>query len=184
MPEFLVTDLVEMQSTSPQPVLTDLLSKNLKIIFCGGAAGTTSAKKQVYYAGTGNKFWATLYEIGLTPRIFSSNQCHLLLDLGIGLTDMAKFVYGSDASLPKGSDDPARIHQIVDESNPTALAFVGKRAAKVFFKSQFGIKNVPYGIQKQTINMTELFVLPSPSGLAARYWDTRPWHELASHLQS
>ena len=75
MPEFLATDLVEVQRTPPQPVLTDLLSKNLKLIFCGSAAGTTSAKKQVYYAGTGNKFWATLYEIGLTPRIFSSNQC-------------------------------------------------------------------------------------------------------------
>jgi len=162
--------------------LPDLLSKNLRLVFCGSAAGAVSAKKQTYYAGPGNKFWTTLYEIGLTPRLLSPDQCHLLLDLGIGLTDMAKFVYGSDASLPKGSDDPARINKIVNASNPTALAFVGKRAAQVFFRAHFSIKNIPYGVQKQTINKTEIFVLPSPSGLAVRYWNTRPWYELASHL--
>ena len=179
---FLIHNLVGAQNTSLQPILPDMLSKNLKLVFCGSAAGVVSAQKQAYYAGPGNKFWPTLYEIGLTPRLFSPNQCHLLLDLGIGLTDMAKFVYGSDASLQKGSDDPTRIYQIVNESTPTVLAFVGKRAAQVFFRAHFSIKNVPYGVQKQTINKTELFVLPSPSGLAVRYWNTRPWYDLARHL--
>ena len=182
MAGILIINLVGVKNTSLYPILPDLLSKNLKLVFCGSAAGAESARKQAYYAGPGNKFWTTLHEIGLTPRLFSPNQSHLLLDLGIGLTDMAKFVYGSDASLPKGSDDPARIYNIVDASNPAALAFVGKRAAQVFFRAHFSIKNVSYGVQKQTINKTGLFVLPSPSGLAVRYWDTKPWYELASHL--
>jgi len=171
-----------MQDTSLRPILPDLLSQGLSLVFCGSAAGAVSAQKQAYYAGPGNKFWPTLFEIGLTPRIFSPHEYHLLLDLGIGLTDMAKHVYGSDASLPKKSDDPARVYRAVTAVSPKILAFVGKRAAQVFFRAEFGLKNISYGVQKQTVNKTEFFVLPSPSGLAVRYWNTRPWYELAEHL--
>jgi G:T/U-mismatch repair DNA glycosylase len=41
-------------------VLPDLLRPGLRIVFCGTAAGTASARAGAYYAGPGNAFWPTL----------------------------------------------------------------------------------------------------------------------------
>jgi TDG/mug DNA glycosylase family protein len=169
--------------SSQDPVLPDLLPNGVQLIFCGSAAGTVSAQKQAYYAGPGNKFWPTLFETGLTPRLFSPDEYHLLPSCGIGLTDMAKHVFGSDASLPKSADDPQRVYAVVGEAAPKALAFVGKRSAQVFFKTHFGLKNMAYGLQQQTLGKTKIFVLPSPSGLAVRYWDIAPWQALATYIK-
>ena len=169
--------------SSQEPVLPDLLPNGVQLVFCGSAAGTVSAQKQAYYAGRGNKFWPTLFETGLTPRLFLPNEYHLLPNYGIGLTDMAKSVFGSDASLPKNADDPQRVHQVVSEISPRALAFVGKRSAQVFFKAHFGIKNMAYGLQQQNLGDAKIFVLPSPSGLAVRYWDIAPWQALATYMK-
>ena len=168
---------------SQQPVLPDLLPVGVHLIFCGSAAGTVSAKKQAYYAGPGNKFWPTLFEIGLTPRLFLPDEYHLLTSCGIGLTDMAKHVFGSDASLPKSADDPQRVYEVVGNAAPKALAFVGKRSAQVFFKAHFGLKNMAYGLQQQTVGDTKIFVLPSPSGLAVRYWNVSNWQALAAYIK-
>ena len=43
--------------------LPDILQPNLKVVFCGTAAGDASAKKRAYYAGPGNRFWKTLHEV-------------------------------------------------------------------------------------------------------------------------
>jgi TDG/mug DNA glycosylase family protein len=168
---------------SQEPILPDLLPVGVQLIFCGSAAGTVSAQNQAYYAGPGNKFWLTLFETGLTPRLFPPDEYHLLPNCGIGLTDMAKHVFGSDASLPKSADDPQRVYEIVNEATPRAIAFVGKRSAQVFFKAHFGLKNMAYGLQQQTVHDTKIFVLPSPSGLAVRYWDIGPWQALAAFIK-
>lgn len=48
-------------------VLPDMLQPGLRVVFCGTAAGTASARAGAYYAGPGNAFWATLHSTGLTP---------------------------------------------------------------------------------------------------------------------
>src|SRR2546427_10087333 len=49
--------------------LPDLLAPSLRVVFVGTAAGRESAAK-CYYAGRGNRFWRTLHEVGLTPRLY------------------------------------------------------------------------------------------------------------------
>ncbi len=161
-------------------ILPDVLARGLKIIFCGSAASSSSAREKAYYAGTGNKFWTTIFDIGLTPRILLPQDYSILLNFGIGLTDIAKTTYGCDQSIPKESDDPDRLHKLIIEMQPTVIAFVGKRAAKVFCSSEFNKKTVNYGLQKECIGRTTLYALPSPSGLAKRYWDLNPWQEMAN----
>src|SRR5665647_1267841 len=80
-------------------VLDDLLRDGLKLVVCGTAAGAKSAKLKQYYAGPGNKFWRTLFELGLTPRQLEPNEAELLLDFGIGLTDLVKGQSGADCTL-------------------------------------------------------------------------------------
>ena len=84
-------------------VLPERLKPGLKLVFCGTAAGRQSALRKEYYAHAQNKFWRTLHQIGLTPRLFTPGDYPLLWELGIGLTDIAKTVYGMDHQLPKDS---------------------------------------------------------------------------------
>ena len=165
-------------------VLPDLLAPDLNIVFCGSAASTVSAEEKAYYAGPGNKFWSTIYEVGLTSRLLLPQEFSALLEFGIGLTDMAKQAYGSDQSIPNYADKPERINKIIIELKPKVMAFVGKRSAKVFYNMKFGLKNMNYGHQNQFIGRTALYVLPSPSGLASRYWDTEPWQDLAQSVKN
>lgn len=57
--------------------LPDILDYDLDVIFVGTAAGKRAAKLGHYYAGPGNRFWPTLFEVGLTAsslRSFASSS--------------------------------------------------------------------------------------------------------------
>ena len=88
---------------SGKHVLPERLKPGLALVFCGTAAGRQSALQKAYYAHAQNKFWRTLYEVGLTPRRLAPGEYPALWELGIGLTDIAKFASGMDHQLPKDS---------------------------------------------------------------------------------
>jgi len=155
-------------------MLPDVLESNLKIVFCGTAAGDTSARLQMYYAGPGNKFWKVLHGIGLTPRILEPREYVDLPQYGLGLTDLVKHASGVDSKIDfrcKGSK--ALMNKII-EFQPKVLCFNGKRAAQEFLS-----RAVSYGIQPDQIGATQLFVAPSTSGAANRFWDVKWWSSLA-----
>ncbi len=102
------------------PVLPDILEPGLDSVFCGSAASTVSARKGSYYAGPGNKFWPTLHAMGLTPRLLKPEEFRTLPDYGLGLTDMTKHASGSDASLPKDSDDPEALRGKIERYRPAS----------------------------------------------------------------
>ena len=156
------------------PVLPDVLDHGLRIVFCGSAAGRASALRGAYYAGPGNRFWPTLAAIGLTPSELSPEDFPRLTDYGLGLTDIAKEASGADHQLPSGSDDPAALRVKILRFAPQVLAFVGKRAAEAYLN-----RGTDYGLQAERLGPTRIFVLPSPSGAARRYWDISWWHALA-----
>ncbi len=56
--------------------------------------------------------------------------------------------------------------------------FSGKRAAESFFG-----RPVVYGRQDEKIGETAIFVLPSTSGAARRYWDEAHWRGLAHFVR-
>ena len=92
----MIAPLREEPSQGTGHVLPDVPEPNLKIIFCGTAAGDTSASTGAYYTGPGNKFWKTLYTVGLTPQQLKPDDFRMLLQYGLGLTDLAKYASGSD----------------------------------------------------------------------------------------
>ncbi len=163
-------------------VLPDVLGPGLAVIFCGSAVGLKSAIAGAYYAGPGNKFWPTLAAIGLTPRRLAPDEYATVLDYGIGLTDLTKSEFGSDAALSGEADDPAALARKIARYRPRGLAFNGMRAARVFFAARFARGPAGYGRQAEMLGSTALFVLPSTSGAAVRYWDAQPWRALAAFL--
>jgi TDG/mug DNA glycosylase family protein len=158
-------------------VLRDLLAPDLAVVFCGTAAGTASARRRAYYAGPGNAFWPTLFAVGLTPRRLEPEEYECITEYGLGLTDLAKTVAGSDRSLSAEHFDSDGLRAKIQKYRPRVLAFTSKRAAEEFVGHP-----VDYGLLPDSIGETALFVLPSPSGAARRYWCDKPWRELA-HLR-
>ena len=155
-------------------ILPDLLAPGLDIVFCGTAVGAASARRRAYNAGPGNAFWPTLCRVGLTPRQLRPEEYEQLLGFGIGLTDLAKEVSGNDDILSRCHFDGDRLRALIGEYRPRILAFTGKRAAQ-----QFLGRPVDYGCLAEKVGDTRLFVLPSPSGAACRYWSAAPWLALA-----
>lgn len=160
-------------------ILPDVLAPGLAIVFCGSAAGRYSAQVGAYYANPGNAFWPTLHRIGLTPQRLDPAAFRDVLAYGIGLTDLAKHAFGADSSLPPGAYDAARLRRAVLAARPRILAFTGKTPARAFLG-----RPVAIGPQPERIGATELFVLPSPSGLARRFWDEAAWRTLAARVRA
>lgn len=156
-----------------RPVLPDLVGPDLDILFCGTAPGSVSAAKLAYYAGPGNAFWPTLFTVGLTPVAMSPHEYGQLARYRLGLTDLAKHVSGSDAGLVSAHFDVERLGDLIVNQRPRIVAFTSKRAAQEFHGGAVG-----YGLLPGTVAASRMFVLPSPSGAARRYWDLEPWRQL------
>lgn len=161
------------------PVLPDVLAPGLRVVFCGSAAGATSARLGAYYAGPGNRFWPTLHRVGLTPRRLAPGEFRSVLRYGIGLTDLNKAEAGPDAGLSATADGAAALADRIARCRPAFLAFNGKRAARVFL----GLRAVDYGLQPRRIGDTAICVLPSTSGTASRWWDEAFWRALAGAVR-
>ena len=61
---------------------------------------------------------------------------------------------------------------------PRAIAFNGKNAARAYF----GRPVAAYGRQRETLAKAALFVLPSTSAAARRWWDEAHWRDLAAFV--
>ena len=161
-------------------MLDDLLAPDLRLVVCGSAAGRRSAQLRQYYAGPGNKFWATLAGVGLTPRRLAPSEWRSLLEFGIGLTDLVKDQSGGDRELDFERADRAALRAKLVRFRPRILCFNGKRSAQEFF----GRREIAYGLQLEAIGATRLFVAPSTSGAASGAWDPAPWRALAERVRS
>lgn len=160
-------------------MLPDILTAQLDLVVCGTAAGNKSAALKQYYAKRGNKFWQTLYLVGLTPRILAPAEYQDLLTYKIGLTDLVKTKSGIDSGLAKGDFGNAALAQKIRDYQPNYLCFNGKRAAQEFLG-----RKVTYGLQPEQISQTNLFVAPSTSGAANRWWDIAIWADLKERCRA
>ncbi len=161
-----------------ESVLPDVLELGLRIVFCGSAAGKKSAQVGAYYAGPGNRFWDVLYRVGLTPRRLAPQDFRIVTRFGFGLTDVAKAASGADHQLAAGDFDSDNLRLKIAQFSPRVLAFNGKRAAQAFYRC----KRIDYGLQPEKVVATAVFVLPSTSGAARRYWDETHWRTVAEFV--
>jgi double-stranded uracil-DNA glycosylase len=160
-------------------VLRDVLEPGMRVVFSGTAAGTASARARAYYAGPGNAFWKTLHLTGLTPIQLAPQDFRQLPRYGIGLTDICKVRYGSDEEVGTVEFDVAGLQTRIAAVEPANLAFNGKNAARGALE-----RDVAFGPQEEQIGGATVWVLPSTSGAARRYWNVGPWEELARSLDA
>jgi len=176
-----MTELDKKQHAIAPDVLEDVLGHRLDVVFCGTAAGKKSASLGLPYAGPGNKFWGTLHAIRLTDRRLSPADFKLLPEFKLGLTDVAKRSSGADSELSAADFDGSRLEEHLLNFAPRVIAFNGKKAASAFSGKPTG--ELLYGRQETAIAETIVWVLPSTSGAASRYWNLELWHELAAFIR-
>lgn len=156
-------------------MLEDCLAPNLRLVVCGTAVGTASAAQRAYYAGSGNKFWRTLHVTGMTPRQLRPEEYRLLVQYGIGLTDVVKGQVGMDRDIDFRGATPGSFAEKILVAQPRAICFNGKKAAELYL----GRKSPDYGLQPERIGETLVFVATSTSGAASCYWDISTWQAVA-----
>ena len=159
------------------PILPDVLAPGLRVVFCGTAAGAVSAARGCYYAHPQNKFWRTLYAVGLTPRLLDPTEYAALPRFGVGLTDIAKTTSGMDKQLPAGALGRAACEAMAERiarAKPGILAFTSLTAGRRYLG-----RDAPLGEQQERIGATRLWLLPSPSPAADWNWDEAWWRALA-----
>jgi len=167
--------LARLQTLVETPVLQDVMAPDLAVLFCGSAVGAASARRGTYYAEPGNAFWKALFESGLTPRQLQPEEYEQLLEYRMGLTDLAKHISGNDSMLADEHFDRDALSAKILDYKPRIVAFTAKRPAREFLG-----REVAYGLQGEMVGDSRLFVLPSPSGNARRYWTLGPWRQLAT----
>lgn len=164
-------------------MLRDILTENLDVVFCGTAKGKASALKGYYYAGPGNKFYGILHSTNLTPKRLLPTDCYSINEYGIGLTDLVHTEYGNDREINRDSYDVNSFIKKMEVYKPRFIGFTSKAAASFAFGLNGVTSLVEYGLQNRTIGASKVFVLPSTSGSARRFWDEKYWYELKELVQ-
>lgn len=162
-------------------VLPDVLAPGLRVVFCGTAASNVSARVGAPYAGPGNRFWETLYRVGLLPQRLQPVDFRQVLKYGIGLTDLVKHSSGVDHELQREDFQVAAFLEKMHTYRPGCIAWTSKKAASLCLGRS--TRAIHYGLQQERIAGAALYVLPSPSGAARAYWDEAVWRGLAAFLQ-
>ncbi len=160
-------------------ILEDVLAEDLVVVFVATTATDRSARTEAYYAGKGNKFWRTLFRVRLTPRQFRPEEYNLLLAHDMGLTDMVKKRTAVDAELTDADFEIDPFLKKIKDHGPAIVAFNGKEAAKRALSKP----TVSYGMQKEKLYKSMVFVLPSTADQANDYWDEGHWRELAAAVR-
>jgi TDG/mug DNA glycosylase family protein len=163
-------------------ILPDVLAGGLDLVLCGSAPSRASHAARAYYAKPGNRFWPALAAVGLTPCQLRPQDYARVLEFGLGLTDLNKTEFGCDHELSPDGYDVEGFADKMRRFRPAAVAFDSKTVGRCFLQAAFGPGPVGYGRQPRDWEGIALFVVPSPSGLARRFWTLDPWHEVAAFV--
>ena len=142
----------------------DLLKPGLKLVFCGYNPSLVSGRSGHHYAHPGNRFWRVLYASGITTRLYKPEEDRLLLDVGIGFTNLC--------SRPTRRADELTQEEIqagslalrmkLEQFKPRVVAYTGIGVYRWFRATS----KVSWGVQETSTvpGLTDV-VVPSPSGL-------------------
>lgn len=156
----------ELQTLLPTTqAVPDIIAPHLDILFVGVNPGQKSAAEGHNFSGPGNHFWRLLFESGLTPRLLTPQEEHLLLDFRLGITNVvARPTRGeADLSWDELVAGGRVLRDKVEQYRPRMVALLGKNV----YRAYAGLRRsapVDWGVQPRSVvqGVTE-FVAPNPS---------------------
>jgi TDG/mug DNA glycosylase family protein len=147
--------------------IPDVIGAGLSVLFSGINPGLWSAATGLHFARPGNRFWPTLHESGFTPRRLMPAEQWELLELGLGITNVAPRATARADELTR-EELRAGAKALADKVarlRPRWLAVVGIGA----YRTGFGSPDAVVGPQRDTVGEARVWVLPNPSGLNAHW---------------
>jgi TDG/mug DNA glycosylase family protein len=144
-------------------MLTDIINKDLKVLFCGINPGLKSAWDGHHFSGRSNRFWKALHQSGFTPYQIEPTNDATILEFGYGLTTaVERATARADQLSTKEFADSIEMFRIkMAEYQPKYIAFLGKAAYLAFS----GKKKLLWGLQHEDFCGAKVWILPNPSGL-------------------
>lgn len=155
--------------------VADVIAPNLKVLICGINPGLYTAAIGHHFGRPGNRFWPALYAAGITPRLLSPYEEHMLLDYGFGITNLvARATAAADELSAQELVEGGRLLvEKLRRYRPRILAVLGLTAYRTAFghpKAQIGPQGERIAADPETgYPGALLWVLPNPSGLNAHY---------------
>ena len=145
----------------------DLIAPDLKVLFCGINPSLYSAATGHHFARPGNRFWPALYGAGFTGRVLKPWEEELLLERGIGITNLVSRATATAAELTTDElrSGRQRLARKAGRFRPRCVAVVGIGAYRI----AFGRPRAAVGPQPEQIAGAAIWVLPNPSGLNANH---------------
>ena len=154
--------------------LPDYLQPDLDIVLVGINPGLYSVRKGHYYARPGNRFWRAANEAGLFPQLLGPESDSRVLEFGVGLTDVVKRPTTTAKRLQV--EDYRRwapvLRQKIRRYKPRIVCFQGIGGYRNYLRYGEGLasqKRLKPGRQDILLESSVVFLVPSPSGLNARY---------------
>lgn len=144
-------------------MLTDIINKELKVVFCGINPGLKSASDGHHFSGRSNRFWKVLHHAGFTPYQIEPENDAAILNSGYGLTTAVDRATARADELSKDEFDNAieAFKSKIEHYQPKYIAFLGKAAYLAFS----GKKQISWGCQPEGFCGAIVWILPNPSGL-------------------
>ncbi|PKM76650.1 MAG: G/U mismatch-specific DNA glycosylase [Firmicutes bacterium HGW-Firmicutes-15] len=142
----------------------DFLAPGLNIVFVGFNPGIRSGETGHHFANPTNRFWKLLHEAGITPRKYKPEDGRLLLELGLGLTNIVPRTTRAASDIKPEEFTEGR-QQLLDKLRhyrPRVVCLVGKGV----YQAYSGKNQATWGYQPDSIVPgIRDFVAPNSSGL-------------------
>lgn len=162
------------ECAKPVTTLPDYLEPGLDIVLVGINPGAYSVRAGHYYARPGNRFWNAANRAGLFGEPLGPETDARVLEFGIGLTDVVKRPTPTARDLRPA--DYRRWAPVLKEKirrfRPRIVCFQGIGGYRNYLRYGEGLPAPPRltpGRQAHTLAFSIVFLVPSPSGLNARY---------------
>jgi TDG/mug DNA glycosylase family protein len=145
----------------------DLLRRGLDVVFVGINPGLYSAAIGHHFGRPGNRFWPELHLGGFTPRRLSPFEERELLDVGCGITNIARRATATADQLTFEElvAGAAVLEAKIRRHAPRLVAVLGVGA----YRTAFRRPKAKLGAQTESLGGRPLWILPNPSGLNAHY---------------
>jgi double-stranded uracil-DNA glycosylase len=153
---------------SRMPKLRDRIRPGVRVLFVGINPGIRTAQIGHHFAGYSNRFWKLLCESKLVPETIGTEDDHRLPEWGFGITNLvARATPGIDTLRPHEYEAGAGVlRRKVRRFKPRIVAFVGVSLYRTIYRKSGPVE---LGLQPETFEGAEVFVLPNPSGRNANF---------------
>ena len=154
-----------MRDAPAPPPIADVIGPGVRLLLVGINPGLKSSALNQHFARPGNRFWPALHAAGITPRQLRPDEQQVLVDLGVGITNLAARPSATAAEVTAAElqQGAARLEQLVAEHRPRVVALLGLTA----YRTAFSRPKATAGPQPEALEPAQLWVLPNPSGLNA-----------------